>query len=408
MGAGYTGEQVYENFANGRGTGAMQSLADGLLQLRRSYLERAQAIKKIQERMEGAWTGDAGSAATAGAGPLATALQDSAVNMERTFESVTNQAQAWHQAANSVEPVPPVPEKPSWWDNVTSLGGASDTYEQQLGKHAAAAARNVQVMSAYEAETASNQNFPRSYTTLSSAGGSITIDSGTASSGVINVGSSSVPDVRGGGMSATSGPGVSTGAAPVVSGVPSVGRPGPGGMGSHSPTPISPVGPGAPPPTPVAGGGPVGTPPAGDTRRNPGRSANPRTGTGPGRGGAGERAGSRLYGPRPGGGSASTSGGAAGRLGDATAAKGGALGAPRVTGTGAVPGAAPTGGAPAGTAGGAGARGAGMAPMGAAGGGRGQGDEDKEHQRASYLQENDPDEAFIGDLGKTAPPVIGQ
>ncbi|MEY7972728.1 hypothetical protein AB8O38_12085 [Saccharomonospora xinjiangensis] len=70
-------------------------------------------------------------------------------------------------------------------------------------------------------------------------------------------------------------------------------------------------------------------------------------------------------------------------------------------------GGTPLGGASAGSSGGAGTRGAGMAPMGAAGG-RGQGDEDKEHQRASYLQENDPDEAFIGDLGKTAPPVIGQ
>ncbi|WP_232283886.1 hypothetical protein [Saccharomonospora cyanea] len=327
--------------------------------------------------------------------------------MEHTFKSVSNQAQAWHQAANSVEPVPPVPEKPNWWDNVTSLGGASDTYEQQLGRHAAAAARNVEVMSAYEAETASNQSFPRSYTTLSSAGGSITIDSGTASSGVINIGSSSVPEARGG-VSATSGPGVSTGAAPMVSGVPSVGRPGPGGIGSPAPTPTPPVGPSAPTPTPVAGGGPVGTPPVGDTRRNPNRSANSRPGTGPGRGGAGERAGSRLYGARPAAGGGTASGGAAGRLGDATAAKGGSLGAPRVTGTGAVPGAAPAGGAAAaGTAGGAGARGAGMAPMGAAGG-RGQGDEDKEHQRASYLQENDPDEAFIGDLGKTAPPVIGQ
>ncbi len=50
----------------------------------------------------------------------------------------------------------------------------------------------------------------------------------------------------------------------------------------------------------------------------------------------------------------------------------------------------------------------GAAPMGAGGAGKGQGDDETEHQRASYLQENDPDEVFLGDLGKTAPPVIGE
>ncbi|EIF00319.1 PPE family protein [Saccharomonospora glauca K62] len=405
--SGMSGTAIYENFKGGAGTGGLEAFADALVKLRRSYTERAQAIKKIQERMEAAWTGDAGSAATAGAGPLATALSDSATNMEQTFQSVTNQAQAWHKAANSVEPVPPLPEKPSFWEDIKTLGGASDNYMLQTAKHLAAAQHNVEVMSSYEAQTNSNQNFPRSYTTLSSAGGIVTVDTGSSASGVISVGSSSVPEARGG-TPGTSGPGVATGTAPVTGSVPYSGRSGAGGA---SVTPSTPVGPTTPAPTPVAGGA-FGTH-TGDTRRGSGRSTTPRTPqrstTGTGRG-VGERAGARLYASRPGGGGASpTSGGAAGRLGEApSAAKGGSLGAPRATGTGAVPGAAPTGGAAAGAAGGAGARGgAGMAPMGA-GGGRGRGDEDKEHQRASYLQENDPDDAFIGDLGKTAPPVIGQ
>jgi hypothetical protein len=56
---------------------------------------------------------------------------------------------------------------------------------------------------------------------------------------------------------------------------------------------------------------------------------------------------------------------------------------------------------------GAGARGAaggGMMPMG---GQRGEGDEDSEHQRASYLVEGDPDAVF-GTDEVTAPPVIGE
>jgi hypothetical protein len=40
-------------------------------------------------------------------------------------------------------------------------------------------------------------------------------------------------------------------------------------------------------------------------------------------------------------------------------------------------------------------------------GGKGEGDEDTEHQRPAYLLENDPDEALIGELPRTSPPVIG-
>jgi hypothetical protein len=54
---------------------------------------------------------------------------------------------------------------------------------------------------------------------------------------------------------------------------------------------------------------------------------------------------------------------------------------------------------------GAGGRGAGgMMPMG---GQRGEGEEDGEHQRPSFLVEGDPDAVFGTDQA-TAPPVIGE
>ncbi|WP_018680164.1 hypothetical protein [Actinokineospora enzanensis] len=45
--------------------------------------------------------------------------------------------------------------------------------------------------------------------------------------------------------------------------------------------------------------------------------------------------------------------------------------------------------------------------LGAGMGGRGEGDEDTEHTTAAYLREEDPDEALVGELPNTAPPVIG-
>jgi hypothetical protein len=63
--------------------------------------------------------------------------------------------------------------------------------------------------------------------------------------------------------------------------------------------------------------------------------------------------------------------------------------------------------AAAGRGGAAGGRGgAGMGGMGGMGAGHGQGGEDEEHARPSYLVEPDPDSTF-GTDEMTAPPVIG-
>ncbi|HEU5472186.1 MAG TPA: hypothetical protein VFV67_16150 [Actinophytocola sp.] len=81
------------------------------------------------------------------------------------------------------------------------------------------------------------------------------------------------------------------------------------------------------------------------------------------------------------------------------AARGGAT----ALGPGAAAAAEAAGGGGRGAAGGR-AAGMGGMPMGGA---RGQGDEDTEHKRPSFLVEADPDETF-GTDEVTAPPVIGE
>src|SRR4051812_10552238 len=112
-------------------------------------------------------------------------------------------------------------------------------------------------------------------------------------------------------------------------------------------------------------------------------------------------------------------GGGAGRGGGGGFGPGGSGGAGSSTGAGAASGAARPGGLGAAGAAagrgmgglGAGGAGAGRGGMGAGGGmGRGQkgeGDEDTEHSRPTYLVEGDPDEVFGTDM-RTAPPVIGE
>lgn len=155
--------------------------------------------------------------------------------------------------------------------------------------------------------------------------------------------------------------------------------PGPGQFPTPGPTGSNPgQNPNFPgtPPLPIGGlPGPTG----GDLARGAGRGFGP--GGGPGStGGYGSGGGPGGMGRPPG----------MGGMGPGGLGVGGAL---------AAEGAAVRGGA----AGARGAAGGGMVPPGK----RGEGEEDGEHQRASYLVEGDPDAVF-GTDEMTAPPVIGE
>jgi hypothetical protein len=143
-------------------------------------------------------------------------------------------------------------------------------------------------------------------------------------------------------------------------------------------------------PTNFGGGGPGGFPPGGI----PG-------GAGPAGGGGGFGG---AFGGGFGPGGAPRPGGGFGPMGPGAAAGGaGGAGAGAGAGAGSGMGGAGAGGRGAGMAGGRGAGGMGAGGMGA---GRGEGGEDDEHQRPSYLVEPDPDATFGSDQ-MTAPPVIG-
>jgi hypothetical protein len=436
------GQQIYDNFAQGRGTRSIEQIAAELHKLTKTYGTRAQSISDLNTQMESAWTGEASAAAHSGAAALMPALEDSAKKMDRTTESTQNQSTAWTKASHAVEPVPPMPEKPNPW--TTGLKAAIpvagpfmaaddiNTYQDGAQAHQRAAQHNVDVMNSYSGQTGGNSAFPRTYATLQPSGGSISL-SDVSGPGGISGGQSVAPDTTR--ASSTFTPSVaSVASGGPVSGAPQVNAPLSSGSvppsitggSSGSVAPPPPVGGGSGTvggagtgTSGTSGGGLIGGPGARDSNRggtgragsNTSRTAGfTRSTNGPGRGLAGDR----LRGvPDP---KATTGrGGTIGRggIGEGGAARGGVgdaagrgaagesargLAAGKGTGTG-IPGAAAAAESAAGR---------GATPIGAAGAGRGKGGEDDEHQRPSYLQENDPDEVFIGDLGKTAPPVIGE
>ncbi|GAA4534397.1 WXG100 family type VII secretion target [Amycolatopsis samaneae] len=429
------GKEIYENFTKGD-TKGLRAAADAVADLSSSYMERAQSIKALQDRMKKAWTGDAADAAGAGAGPLEQAFQETAEPLDVTKASVDTQASSFDASGHAVVEVPPKPDKPNPWTTglkaAIPIAGPSmamndvKSYQQGMQKYNAANENNVRVMDQYSSLTSSTKSaLPTDYGVLQSDGAAISVkeptppgtvrplpgkttertqhttNEQTTSSGH-TPGRTSGDQIGGrpttpsgtdgpGGTDGTGGPGDTRGA----------GRTGGGRDETTTPTGNRPGRTGVLPPPPFV----PGRRPSGDPARpepvvtglyntgNPAGEPNPtgfgRGGEEPGSGRGGNNAGSRLL-------------GGDGRGGVGENARG--LGGGRGVGAGGVGNAAASEAAAARAAGG---RGSGpMGPMGAHGRG-GEREEDQEHQRPDFLIEPDPD-ALFGTDQKTSPPVIGE
>lgn len=413
------GKQIYENFRNGN-TAGLRSAATQVQQLSAAYLERAQGIRDLQDRMAKSWTGAAADAAKAGAGPLELAFHDTADPLDMTTASVDMQASSFEDSGHSVVEVPPKPDKPNPWTTGLKAAipiagpfmaaGDEKSYQDSLNRYNTANETNVRVMDQYNGVTTSTKSvLPTVYGTLEPDGAAISLKTpvapghvappgagtpaqfgggsgqgGTSSGGSVvpsggsggHTGTSSVTsgghhDTTGGGTTGTTGGGT-TGSTGTAGG----GTTGDITTSQGTKTGPSVFPPGTPPSPSVDSGrttGPGGSAvfvPGGPSGQNPSGVTDPEGGPG-GRGGVAGTT-ERGAGSRSGYGSMGSA--AAQEAAAARAAQG-----------------------RAGAAGG---------PMGA-GRRRGEGDEDEEHQRPDYLVEADPD-AIFGTDQRTSPPVIGE
>ncbi|MGW9308880.1 hypothetical protein ACWGPQ_12810 [Saccharomonospora azurea] len=375
--------------------------ADTYHDLHKLFERLSDEMREAVGKSKQGWEGDAADSAHGYFTSLSDWSEGNSQNAQMASDIIANESSAASTAKNSMpEPIPfnMEQEMDSWgWNPFTFQDQVDQTiqkFQESQAKHEEAA----QVMTKYDFELQEAGNKqpvfaePPKFNGASGSGD-------TSPSGVISIneprtstsGFTGGPAGSGGGSVPTGGgpvnvpsspsgsvphlaPGVNTGVRP-----PNTTRPSgwaPGGRSPNMPPPgqrnnRSQFGP---------GGGGIGPMPMGGGGFGPG---------GPGGGGG------RLPGGFGPGGGAGAGGAAGPGAGAASGAKpmGGPMGAG--PGGGAAPGAA------------AAARGGGMgAPMGAGGGKGGQGGEDAEHQRPTYLVEADPDDVF-GTSQRTAPPVIG-
>ena len=421
MGGNLGPGDIHSALTQGPGTGSFQDARAASTELAQSHQDRENQAMALVMKMGAAWTGDASEAARAGAAPLLQAFRDGQQALTTHQDLMGRQADSFGLAKTSVHDVPNEPPSASFGDMLSDASGASlftgGGYLNKVQDWADKANANVAAYGSYaNASTYNQSNMPHEYGD----------PSGTASDVALAQQQPGPGDHGPGGPGGISGPG-STGStthpASHYGGDPGVSTRTPSGVGTPGPGAGGLPGSGT---TPGYGGGPTNT--QGWQGGSPSPVGWPTPGSGGqswGSGGAGGGFPGAVGVPfgAPGGG-----GFDGGGFDGGGTAGGGATGGTRGIRAGGMAGAGASGaaesqagpGARAG-AGGTGASGPGAAVAtgrpgvpgapGAGGmaGGAGRGgrkEEDQEHSSAAYLEDDYSDE-LIGELPRTAPPVIG-
>jgi hypothetical protein len=426
----YTPQQIVDMVNSGKGPADMYAGSDVATRLSQMHTEIAADMQSLQQDMQPHWKGDAAGQAYAGAAPLVQASQVSGQHLQAVQNLYQGQGSSFGDLHGKVAAVGNLGTKPP--DDLVSGTPFSfmSNRADEIKAYNAKAQQVVDGYTLYHGQSTDNSGrwqAPSNYGQLGAPGGGSLIKpvappggTGASVSHISSVGGGPGGTVGHGGSGYSggpnSGPGSSNGGNP-GGGAPNGGpgsnggpggsgsSPNPGGSSGNQPGGTSAAGYVSPPSTSGNGGNNAGLG-FGAPGSGGGNNAGSNSGFGPGGGfgpvGGFSPGGGSSYGSGSGFGPGSGSGGA----GSGSGARG-SLGAGNSAGAGGAGGESAGGRATGGSASAArpGASGSGAGGMGR--GGKGEGDEDAEHQRPAYLLENDPDEALIGELPRTSPPVIG-
>ncbi|HEX4226555.1 MAG TPA: hypothetical protein VHZ97_29595 [Pseudonocardiaceae bacterium] len=431
---GYSATQIYQMFHSGPGTTGIYYATDGAATQMSTQDDINTQIGQLNAKMAAGWQGDAAQQAMAGATPLANASNDATNALAVHQDVMSQQAEAFTTARNSVTNVPSQMPTNLGNDFLAAIGDTGPL-DDQINQYASQSQNNVQVYQNYAMMSSiTADSMPQTYGQIPISNATITVVSPTSTSGG---GGYSGSAMVGGGANGTEAE--REAALRRLTAAPNAG----GSGGANGEDELSSAGSGTIDAPPGSGGGfrlpgapnepnlntnpdafvptvledevPIGAIPTG------GRNNNDDEGPTPGGGGfgptnfSGDLSGS-LNGPggAPGGGSAQSAmeslhGGSG--LGSGSGSGSGASDLTNSSRSGIGMASQATeesmmgGGSGFGPGGGAGAAGE---EGGMGGGGMGgRRDEDEEHTTASFLQEADPD-ALFGTDEVTAPPVIGE
>lgn len=407
-------EDVYQMFHNGLGSeSTLQRPSDQWKSVAKEYSDHSAFLQQAIRKSKLSWEGAGAEAAHQNFDKLTQWHTAASNHATRVQQSMQTQATDFDSTKAKLNPQKDVPAEASWYEP-WNWGDHDDAVTENNNIKAA----NGEHFQAYGTSTTHNSSSVPTVDAAPTDKGSAEVTSPSSTSPVGHGGGGSSYSPGGGGYpggsggGAPSGPGGYSGGPVHASPAPGYAAPpgsGGGGQSGWGPGQGAP-GTGAPATTSTSSyqpTAPYGGAPGGFV---PGAGAGGVGSTGGGPGGFG---GGALGGMPMGGGMSGFGGQDSMRAGSGFGARGmGGMGAGASeggVGSGARSGAGMGGAASESAAlrGGAGGKaGSGMGPMG---GGRGaKGEDDQEHQIASYLVTEDNGSEIVGDLPLTAPPVIGE
>lgn len=410
-----TGEQIYQSFRSGQGSGWLREASDEFNGAMKEYEDFRTEAENLMKDMGSAWEGKAGSGAQRAAGPIAVELASAHTSMDTSQDLFGRQGELFDHIRSKVVPVPPKPPAPSPKDIVfnaiSNFATGEDTdaakdYEAAMRDHSDAAKHNIEQMRQYsDGSDYNTTNLPTYYGQMLASESDIRVDDGGGDStgGDTSGGTTSGWNHSGYAYNPGGDPGVTTpagnGGYDSTGGGPGVTAP-PGTGGQPGPTNTNTAGVG-----PAAAGPSTGLP--------VGQQGGPGSGLGPNGGGPV----SRGYGPggMPVGGYGGSGFGSGGYGSGSGSGRGGWGGGGSSSGSGEPESGSRSGlgrKAPGGSAAAEEAAASKASPRSSTGrpmaprGGSGKGDEDTEHERPSWLVMSDPDDFWFGGLPPVAPPNI--
>jgi hypothetical protein len=396
----YNAPQIVSLVKSGKGPADMFAGSHQAASMAKLHEEIANDMRVLQGAMQEHWTGDAAGQAYSGAGPLVQASQVSGQHLQQAQTLYSGQGSSYSNLQNKVNSVADLGTRPqNDWVSGTPFSFLSNRADQ-INQWDQKAQQVVDSYNVYHGQSTDNSSkWPAQYGELGlpPGGAGIKPTVGAPGPGQPSSGKSGGPGGRwnggrGGSTEVAGGTGGPTGSVRPPAHIP------PSSFSGTTPAGHTPNSPGDPGSGGFVPGMPVGM------YGNPSSGAG---GFGPGAGGfgAGFGPGGGGYGSGGGGGAGSRVSGGFGPGSGGRSSGAGAIGGASASGAG-MPGEPGAGGRAAGTAspgGRAGALGAG----GMGHGSKGEDSEDAEHQRPSYLLEPDPDDALVGKLPQSVPPVIG-
>jgi hypothetical protein len=399
----YGADQIVAFIKSGSGPAGMFSAHDAAKNLADSHKKIADKMLRLEGKMDGSWKGDAAQQAQAGVRPLVAASDVSAAHLSDAQNLYFGQGNSFVDLKNKVGDGPGTKPESNFLNDITPYHTSLDSSIDQYNQKSQAVVDSYAV---YHGQSTDNSGrWPEDYGQL----------------GALPSGTDVVPNTDIG--SGPGGPGPSLYNGPHKPSGEHYPANGPGQQGNPGSPPVVPVqhGPGHGAPNDVnSGSQPLspgkssgsGTQAAGYLPPNVSSPSDSGFGPGAGRPG-GFSSGAGGFGPGvmggfgPGGGSGGGAGYAGSGSGSGGSRAGGQLGAGKGSGAGASGEPVSNSGRMGGATAAPGARGASGSSGMPGAGKQGKREDDAEHRRPEYLIEPDPENALIGELPKTAPPVIG-